>query len=74
MSVSDDEDAMMKMNLKIVYDGVGAREGSLFDLKPNVSSAMTVGGCYILQPYCVWTMIVETSLDIRPSHPCGDLE
>ena len=41
MSVSDDEDAMMKMNLKIVYDGIGARECGLLDLIPNVSSTMS---------------------------------
>ena len=74
MSVSDDEDVMMKMNLKIVDDGVGARACGLFDLVPNVSSAMAVGRRYILQPHCVWTMILETSLDIHSPHPCSDLE
>jgi len=42
MSVSDDEDAMMKMNLKIVYDGVGAGASCFDNLGPYPSSAMTI--------------------------------
>ena len=74
MSVSDDEGVMVKMNLKIVYDGVGARASCFDNLGPYPSSAMTIVIGYRFQSYSVWSMIDEASEDTGPSHPRSDLK